>query len=195
MDFAWFSGTEIRNKVENNKTYQEAIKFAQTYEPKADRNYDWVIAHSIEEYKGLEHAVEALDSKADGLLKYLGAGTVIVTLAISSSNFGTWASAWQMVPCVTFLGLAVFFAARARAPEKTPTPLHTNKAFGFADTYEPAEAKASFAAMTGAASIGLTLVISEKAKLIRKAYWWFVLAITWAIAVSAILGVSKLVSS
>ncbi|MBI3404738.1 MAG: hypothetical protein HY046_04705 [Acidobacteria bacterium] len=192
FEFDWFSGSEIRTRVEADGRFQEAMKFAREYEPRSDVTYDWVVAHSSEEYKRYVALVDGLDSKADGLLKYLGAGTASFTLAISIPAGGLL-DAWRFYPGLVFLVLSLFFAARARSPEKMPQPLTTTSAFKYADSYEKDIAQASFSAMTGAASVGLLVAAGEKGALVRKAYWWFVAAVSWIVFVSFLKAIAALI--
>lgn len=184
----WFSGVAIKQKVETDPRYQEAVTFAQTYEPNSGIEYDWVADHALEEYKRLEGTVEVIESKADSLIRYLGAGSGLIALAFAYSvpDRG-WLGIIQIFPALFALLVAIFYAARARTPEKLPMPLHTKSAFKYADAYSATVARASFAAMTGAAAFGLALAATEKARLVRWAFRLFIFAVSWLVLMAAII--------
>lgn len=176
----WFSGRWLREKIENDKDYQGAVKFAQTYEPDGKTNYLWVNAHSVAEYNRLERLSEHLDSKAHNLIGYLGAGTGLIAFVFTyiGSNQSTW-GAFHVFPVLGLMILAIICAAGARAPESLPIPLSTVDAFEYADAYDDMVAQASFAAMTNAATIGLKIACEEKGRLILWSFRFFVFAAIW----------------
>src|SRR5665213_1138224 len=115
----------LRNKcqerVERYAEFIEAIGNARTYKPKVGTDYLWVATHASEEYQRLESILDALDDKADGLIKYLGAGSGLLSLAFSPAlSNGNWITALQACPTLILLVAAIFFAAQARTPGKIP---------------------------------------------------------------------------
>lgn len=184
----WFSGTNIKKKVEGDPRYGEQVRFAQDHEPKDDVAYDWVYAHATDEYKRNADGLRLLDDKADSLIRYLGAGTGVIALAFSRVlSDGGLSAAIHIFPALIALVTAVIYAARARSPEKLPTPLTTRSAFRYAEAYSEKKAMASFAAMTGASSYGLSLASTEKSRLIRWSFRLFVFAVIWLVVWSIIL--------
>lgn len=176
----------LRSRVERDSGFASALSAARAYTPKTGTDYTWVAEHAIREYERLELMFSSLDEKADGLIKYLAAGSGLLSLVfIQTLRSGNWVSALQVCPTLLLLVAAIVFAARARTPVKTPLIPLTKDALAYADSYPREVAMANFAAMTGVSSVALTLVIAEKAKLVRSSFRMLVFSIAWlALAVT-----------
>lgn len=189
--FDWFSGEGIAKKVVGDKSYIEALSFARNYKPKPETDYGWVMDYADSEYKRLEDTLNFLDSKADSLIRYMGAGSGIIALVFTYVlSVNTWWSAVQVLPTLIMFFISMAYAGRARAPEKMPTPLHTAGAIKYAHAYPASVARASFAAMTGTAAIGLNIAITEKARLVRWAFRWFIYGVFWLVLIAIISVIS-----
>jgi len=189
----FFTGEWIRARVESDPIYRRAVEYAQMYHPDLSKDYSWVHASSLEEYKRLEARVDKLDEKADGLIRYLGAGSGLIALISTYTTVDWFTFSIQIIPALILFFLALVFSGVARKPEKLPIPPHTRTAFEYADAYEKEEAKASFAAMVGAASIGLALASTYKGALIRRAFFCFILGIMWMAITAIYLKIGPLV--
>jgi len=100
----------------------EAQKFSKGYEPKDNVDYDWVRTHATEEFRCGEARIAAIEAKADSLIKFLGAGSGIVALLVST------APRWQVIPTLGFLLLALWMAIRALNPSEHPMLPQTSTA-------------------------------------------------------------------
>lgn len=177
----------LKQRVESDGGFVKALSAARAYTPKAGTDYTWVAEHAVREYQRLELMFSYLDEKADGLIKYLAAGSGLLSFAFSPAlRAGSWLSGLQACPTLLFLVAAIFFAAKARTPVKVPLIPLTKDALAYADSYPSEVAVANFAAMTGVSSTALTLVITEKSKLVRSSFRMLVFAISW-LALSVII--------
>ena len=179
--FDWLSGEYLRRKLASNPSYLQSVQFAQTYNPKSHTEYAWVSKMAIDEYCRMESHIEALERKADSLIKYLGASSGLIAL-----YFSYQVPRIVIMPTLGLLFVALCLLFRAVQPEKITTPPHTREAFAYADAYPTGEAEASFAAMVGAAAVGLAIIITQKAKLMRGATALLLLAVFWLILSSGL---------
>ena len=191
---ALFSGKSIRKKVTSKAEYRDAIVFAQTYNPREGVDYEWVICHAVEEYARLEKISEVLDTKAHSLIGYMGAGSGLIAFVFTYvTEANNLMSAMHVFPALVAMLAGIVYAAKARSPEAVPGPLHTRDAFEYADGLSTI-ARVSFAAMTGAAAIGMKLANEEKARLIRAAFRSFVFAAAWLALFAFLIRVVSLLS-
>jgi len=181
-----WDGTWIQERVENNPSYRSAVKFSDDYEPKADRDYKWALDYSIKEYEQASLRVETLDSKADTLIGYLGAGSGLVSIGLAYGlGQGKAKVLIAAIPALLLLLVAIVLALVARIPSKFPSLPYAKDALEMkTDTDQGAIGK--FAAAVWVSSRSISLSAREKARLVRMAYWCFGLGITWIVLYSVI---------
>ena len=178
------SGLKIVSKIESDEEYLAAVRFAETFTPNPEKDYEWVIAHSDLEYKRLESIGKDLDTKADSFIRYLGLVASALSLLagsnLTSLNIG--GSKLHILPAVILMIVGIVFALSARLPEIQPLPMATTHALEYANWFSSAMiARTCCAAMTNAASVGLRLANQEKAGRIRWAFWFLIFALAWLV--------------
>jgi hypothetical protein len=185
--FSWFSEENIERKVRGDGLYISSLEFAKNYQPKADTDYRWVMEYANSEYKRYEAILNGIDSKADSLIRYMGAGSGVIALVFTYALAAKgWLSALQVLPTLAMFFTSMVFASKARTPEKMTAPPNTEAAIKYAHAYATNSATASFAAMTGTASIGLKIAIREKARLVRLAFHWFLCGVSWLVLIAIV---------
>jgi hypothetical protein len=81
--FDWLSGEYFRRQLNSNPSYLQSVQFAQTYIPQSARKYGWVSKTALDEYRRMEGHIDALERKADSLIKYLGGSSGLIALYFS----------------------------------------------------------------------------------------------------------------
>lgn len=169
----WLS---IYRFVNASDEFRGAWDFQLHYEPKEGEDYSWVEKYSQLEFARMLGGVHVLDEKADSLIRYLGAGSVFVSLA-SLLKSGAL-PLYVIAPTLILLLLALACAVVARKPQFHPAPPYTREALQFVDFFGSTKgAGARFAAKVGSASVAMKLAGEFKATYIRQAFRFF----TWAI--------------
>jgi hypothetical protein len=182
-----FNGEWIHGRVEKDPSYDLAAKFSDGYEPKAGRDYKWVLDYSIKEYEQASLRVESLDSKADTLIGYLGAGSGLVSIGLAYGlGNGRVRVLIAAVPVLLLLLGAILLALMARVPSKFPTLPYAKYALEQMETGTDQRAIGKLAAYVWTSTRSIALSTREKARLIRWAYGCFWLGIAW-IVLSSVL--------
>ncbi len=176
----WFRGEGMRRQIERSSEFQDVERFGKEYTPKDNVDYSWVQRHAEEEFRRVEARVDTIDSKADSLVKYLGAGSGFLALA------STKAPPWQIIPALFLFLAALIFVMRALSPQAHPIPPQTRTALDFAEAYGKEEAIASFAAKFAAASTAMGIAATMKAHRVRVGFWLFLLALMWLTGYAAV---------
>ena len=163
----------IRKKIEASDDFKAAEKFVADFKIKEEVDYTWVERHALEEFRYCESRIDAIEGKADSLIKYLGAGSGLVALSFAQRP------APHVIPALLLLFAAILVAIRALQPAEHPFLPKTRKAFDYANSYKAKEATASFAAKVGVASEGMAISARYKAKCVRWAFWLLLAALGW----------------
>jgi hypothetical protein len=174
----------VRKKIESSEDFKASEKFAADLKVKEEVDYGWVERHALEEFRLCESRIDKIESKADSLIKYLGAGSGIAALLAAH------APAAQVIPTLLLLLAALFVAIRALQPGEHPSLPKTKLAFEFAEYHKPKEATACFAAKINAASVGMAISARNKADCVRWAFWFFLMALVWLVGYAAYSAIS-----
>jgi len=180
-----FRTKSIRQQIESSEEFKEAEEFGQQHKPKDGIDYGWVEQHAAEEFRLCESRIDTIEAKADSLIKYLGAGSGVVALLLAK------APAWQVIPTLVLLLVALFVAIRALQPGEHPFLPKTKTAFEYAESYTAKEATACFATKIGAASAGMLVSARYKSKCVRWAFWFFLAALTWLVVYTAVTAIAS----
>lgn len=165
------------SKIQDDPAYQSAHRFKDTYSPKEGVDYDWVEDYAKLVYDRFDKTDEALDAKAESIIKVLGGGSGLVTLGaiLNLPKLG--------LPVAIGLGISVLLAfvaigiaAWVRVPRQTFLPPSVAWALKYADFYEDA-ARSKFLAQWHLACEGVPLAVRAKARGVRVAMWWAVAAL------------------
>jgi hypothetical protein len=181
-----FTGDWILERVKKDKSYDLAATFSDKFEPKADRDYKWVLDYSIKEYELASLRVDSLEGKADTLIGYLGAGSGLISIGLAYGlGKGNSRVLIAAVPALLLLLFAILLALVARIPSKLPTLPQSRTALEIeADSDRVAVGK--FAASVWTSTRSIALAAREKSRLVRWAYWCFGFGITWIVLCSVV---------
>lgn len=102
--------------------------------------YQWVLDHAIRLWKDADDAFNAIDNKADAVIRSVLAVSGIVTLgAISQVDKSNAWVIWWMLPSLGAALASVLFAMSARRPRGVPPPPSVQQAKEFADAHKDAD--------------------------------------------------------
>ena len=154
----------------NHPDYKAAMKFKETFEPKVEHDYSWVLNYAESIYSRLETTFRELDSKADSIIKYLGGGGGLLTLGaiagVSQQEISsmTYLILWGIPPAV-FAMVSIVFAAIARSPTRTHHPPSVEGAVKYAEHFKDKSAEAAFLGQWHVTCEGMRLAAQRKS-------WW-----------------------
>lgn len=118
------------------ETDEQTLAFARSYKPKDDIDrYQWVIRYAEDKIALLIKSLEAMDGKAETLMRYLGGAAIGLTGLLPLVFQGNFDLAWLLLPSVVTLLLGAWKAGQSSAPQEFPGPPQIHKAFNFADAY------------------------------------------------------------
>ncbi len=178
----------MKEVVEQHPLYKEAMERANTIKPEEAIDYEWVLEYSLNCYTRLSQAVDAIDEKAEAIMRYLGGGVAIFSLA------GSWLSLYAnrgiglvLLPSILFAIRALHLALKARAPALNPFPPAGKRAYDYATHYRPKDqAFARLSGLVDAASVACSLSLELKGARVRGSmnyfFWAIVLLIPALIA-------------
>lgn len=162
-------------KIDDRPSFKDASDFARTAQPLENTDYDWVFVYSKDLYEKYRTIYKELDDKANEIIKYLGGGAGLFTLAvllnISARNapIVIWA-----IPSFFLSLVSVGFAIATRQPHWTCLPPPATTAFEYANKYGDAQiAQGAFVGEWHLACEGMNLRIADKALWVKCAIWLF----------------------
>jgi hypothetical protein len=160
---------------QNHPTFLDAEKFSQNFEPKDGCDYKWAIEYAKESYQQLDHAFRYLDEKADAIIKYLGGGTAVITVAALATvnRYNAWLPI-LLLPSFGCALAAIALANAARRPRTHPGPPPITEAINYAEAYSD-KAEATFLGLWHQCCEGLHIANTAKAGLVgcaSRCYWW-----------------------
>ena len=172
---SWRNWCSHANDYHNHPSYLDAEEFKKAFEPKDGCDYKWAIEYAKESYQRLDHTFRYLDEKADAIIKYLGGGTAVVTVAALATvnHYSAWLPI-LLLPSLVFALAAIALANSARRPRYHPGPPPVTDAINYAEAYSD-KAEATFLGLWHQCCEGLDLVNTVKAKRVDRAgccYWW-----------------------
>jgi hypothetical protein len=180
-DFFWqdMCETVCPPPIEEHKEYLNANEFKQNIETGDGIDYAWVWDYAVESFARASSIYKELDDKASDIIKYLGGGTGLFTLAVLTKvereNVGilVWA-----LPSFLAALLSIFFAALARKPNLVLHPPTVKSAFLYAENMGgEGKAQAAFLGCWHVACESMHVAIAIKAKRVQCATWAYVGAI------------------
>ena len=167
--------------IDSHQRYRDAETFKNTITLEVGKDYDWVWDFAKDSYDRAIGVYEALDDKANDIIKYLGGGAGLFTLGVmaninhANADIARWA-----LPSFAMAIISVFFAVLARKPNEVKHPPSIRDAFKYASHYkDAAEAKATFIGQWNLALEGMYLAIAVKSVRVAWATWTFCLAIAF----------------
>jgi len=191
----WWFAPKI-DVLGSSSTYDAAQEWAKRYLPTRDDDiYSAILKHAEGHYQLSLDMVNALDRKADDLMKFAGViGAAIATAGRIAGMNGIVSGSRLFPLSVASLVVTVLIAARTRRPATMATALDISAAIEIADvsTVPPVvsdppvdpsdwppptkfQFEAALAASYHAAATGLLVVIDWKASQLRRATFFFCL--------------------
>ena len=191
LEMALASDQTILARIAAEPSYDAAKTFQKNIEPQDGVEYAWVWAFAKDQYARLESICKGVDEKANDILKYLGGGAGLLTLAVlanvTARNYYVFLLA---VPSLVLALISIAFAAKARRPIKTLVPPDVKGAFEYASYYKKeSTAMAAFIGQWHFACEGLRLVTEAKAARVKVATSFYV----WAISSLALAFIAALI--
>ena len=173
--------------LDQDQRYQEALAFKDRAEGIEGKDYDWVCNYAETVYGQLMATRDALDDKANDVIKYLGGGAGLFTLAalmtVKPENIGVFCWALPSFLCAL---ISVFFAVRAREPSDVAYPPTIKTAVEYIEHFADGQtALGAFLGQWHAACEGMHIVVGHKAELVTlsiKAYFWTIFLLLLPVA-------------
>ncbi|HUT59038.1 MAG TPA: hypothetical protein VNA25_14410 [Phycisphaerae bacterium] len=156
--------------LQGDRPYLEALDWAQTFRPLADRSHRWACDYALENYRRLEATADYLDAKAETLVRHVGAGAAVLISGLTFLGKADLTLALFLVPAA-FCALRIMqMAIVLRSPQLFVMPPAAKPAIEYADSYATQEeAQTRFAAQFHAAAKGLELTITRKGEILSRA--------------------------
>lgn len=165
--------------IHDRDSFKDAQHFSETIQPLENTEYDWVFAYSKDLYDKYRAIYKDLDDKANEIIKYLGGGTGLFTLAVllNITPRNAVIVGWTL-PSFLLSIISVYLAMKSRQPHVTCLPPTAKNAFGYANYYGTSRnAQAAFIGEWHRACEGMKLRIDDKAGWVKWATGSFFLAI------------------
>lgn len=171
-----FSG--YRSLWEEDRDVQDAKTWASAYEPQGGKHYEDAKNYALWRYELAQSHWDDLDKKADDIAKYAALVVTAIgavgTAAVSQlCHIQTQSILW-LLPSVGMSVIAFALAIIARSPTLLPIPGNARLLLGFADDQRITDADqmmALIAASLHTATVGLRVVVKEKARRVTLAAW------------------------
>ena len=157
--------------------FKEAVEFRENFEAAEGIDYGWVFAYATDSFERSLGIFHKLDDKANNIIKYLGGGTGLFTLAALANTNEKNAAIIGLVffPFAASL-VSIFFACLARQPNATRLPATVKTAIRYVET-QGKLAEATFLGQWHEACTAMDLTIAVKAERVKYATWAFFAAI------------------
>lgn len=150
-------------------SYEDAGKFAQTFEPKDGYDYDWACDYARQYFEYVHEAIGTIEAKADSIMSYAATFSGFSAAAVIYGAIEThWSLSLAVLPTFVCGAIATCLAVLARRPAAVKFPPEVRKALEYVDAYED-KAQAWFAAQYHWAAIGARAVSDAKAAQVHAA--------------------------
>ena len=114
----------MSKRAQSSPRYQRELKWAEEFEGHfADESWNWILSYGSERYRAADAYIDALDRKADDLIRYISASIAILAGALSifaKRGDGPIVLGFTIALGAAFIGLC--FAAAARNPRNMKIP-------------------------------------------------------------------------
>src|SRR5271157_3479339 len=131
------SPEDLEAQFKDDPQYTEAESFKEEIELKDGVDYEWVWEHAKDTFDRSESTYKELDDKANDIIKYLGGGTGLFTLAVLANiRHENACVILAAIPTFLLALISVTVALRARQPNPATRPPDIRSAFKFAEHYE-----------------------------------------------------------
>lgn len=181
-DFIWEKLPQVVSPtpIEDNTEYRIAREFKETFEPKGEIDYEWILGYSKDIYDRSLEIYKELDDKANDIIKYLGGGTGIFTLAVLANiKIDNVFLVACVIPSFLCALLSIFFACLARKPNPVKTLPSIRSAIEYAESDETKKrSDFYFLGQWHLVCEGVDLAVKLKSKRVTWATWLFF----WSIA-------------
>jgi hypothetical protein len=164
---------------ESRPDYSEAVEFRKSIEPSENVSHDWVYDYGKYKFERASLVFVELDQKANEIIKYLGGGTGLLTIAalaqIRPENAFYFLCA---LPAFVLAITSIYFAVYARQPVEAIEPPSVKAAYRYAESFGDS-AKATFVGQWHQTCQCLDVVNEKKAARVFLATWFFLFAIAF----------------
>jgi len=185
------SAAELGTQIDSDPAYEAAEEFNKSLAPTEGAKYEWVWDYAKFQFERADRLHRDLDDKANDIIKYLGGGTGLFTLAALANM--TPQNVWVIfasLPAFALALISIALAARARYPNPTKEPPAIKSAYMYAEHLEDKTAKIRFIGQWHLTVEGMHLAIKAKAvrvKLATKCYVWAIVSLAIPIITAMLL--------
>lgn len=166
-------------KIAADPEYQKALDYKNNYESNDKIDYGWIWHYAEKQYEELERINSVLDSKAEAIIKNLGGGIGILTVAVGAFGSLEGLGPIQLFLCSTplmFATVSIAFAVYSRSPRFTPSPLTIREAIDYAEYFDK-KSRSTFLSQWNLACVGRDISNSNRAKHVWLAYFFFMFSV------------------
>lgn len=183
--------------MKKTSDYLKAVTFTENYEPRADRDYDWVLSQALHIFDHIVLRTDKLDDKAEFTLRYLAPTAGLVNLVVAwfaKSSENTVAAAWLIALGGMALLVCMACAVKCLSPKSYGEPPGVADILKWYDEMEKSAAqavKAVVAAAIDEATLHRLNMLHSKGLWLRAAYVSLIVGIalfTSGIAAAVLLG-------
>jgi len=185
------SPEDLKTQFTADPEYREAELFKGEIEPKEGVDYTWVWEYAKDTFQRSESIYKELDEKANDIIKYLGGGTGLFTLAVLANvQHENRYVILAAIPAFLLALISIALAVRARQPNPTTQPPDIRSALQFADDYKDGDkARSKFLGQWHLTCVGMDLAIRAKVLRIQfatKFFLWTVVSLAIPLLVAFI---------
>lgn len=140
---------------------------------------DWVSDYALWRYTKLEESWDLLDAKADQLIRYLGGGAGMISVASFFAKYADqgWVILWA-IPSFLLALQAIHCAMQSKELKAFPSPPKIKRAYArFKDHGSDKGKSRFFAGDMHVTCEGLIAALAKKAEILQPAYTWALRAI------------------
>ncbi len=158
---------------QTHPVYLESVKFKDEFSPCVREphepddvryDYEWVRGHAKENYERLHKAFNDLDNKADAIIKYLGGGTTVISIAaLFNVTPESVYLLYLLAPAVLTSVVSICLAMRARQPTAIPHPPTVEVATKYIAFFN-SKSEAAFLGLWHCCGEGMEVKIKEKSQ-------------------------------
>ena len=130
------SSSDLQTQIDAAPAYLDAVTFNDNITPKEGAKYEWAWEYAKFQFERADRIYRDLDDKANDIIKYLGGGTGLFTLAaLANVTRGNVYVIAASLPAFAFAVISVALAACARQPNPISEPPQITGAYKYAETF------------------------------------------------------------
>ena len=167
--------------IESHGDYKKAADFSDAFEPEKDKPYGWLYEHAMHLLRDANQSVAALDVKAENMVRYVGPGSGLMSIAVAWLASGEFFIGSELARYVIIAGLTLFMFATISAllsllPHHKAIAPPVDDVLGAIEKYDSKDEAMAKAATGIEISVEVMIIVAEeKAGYLLASYWAFFL--------------------